>query len=68
MLQALSMEATTWLGYLQRGSVLIQIAMFVAVVTTERRVLRLVPSRIPENLAQLPPRPANIFLLNYYYF
>ena len=53
MLQALSMEATTWLGYLQRGSVLIQIAMFVAVVTTERRVLRLVPSRIPENLAQL---------------
>ena len=38
MLTAFTNEATTWLGYLQRGSVLIQLGLFVVAVAAETRL------------------------------
>ncbi|MGB1621870.1 MAG: mechanosensitive ion channel family protein [Synechococcus sp.] len=38
MLTAFTNETTTWLGYLQRGSVLIQLAVFVIALTAESRL------------------------------
>ena len=40
MISALASEATTWLGYLQRGSVLIQVAVFVIALAAESRLKR----------------------------
>ena len=40
MITALASETTTWLGYLQRGSVLIQVGLFVAAISSESRVKR----------------------------
>ena len=40
MISALTSEATTWLGYLQRGSVLIQVAVFVIALAAESRLKR----------------------------
>ena len=38
MITALASETTTWLGYLQRGSVLIQVGLFVGAISSESRV------------------------------
>ena len=46
MISALASEATTWLGYLQRGSVLIQVAVFVIALAAESRLKRKI--HIPE--------------------
>jgi len=40
MLNEFTQEATTWLGYLQRGSVLTQIGLFVAGMSLESRLTR----------------------------
>ena len=40
MITEITSEATTWLGYLQRGSVLIQMGLFVAAISSESRVKR----------------------------
>ena len=40
MITALASETTTWLGYLQRGSVLLQVGLFVAAISSESRVKR----------------------------
>jgi len=37
MLQDLNREVVTWLGYLQRGSVLLQLAIVVSTVRVEKR-------------------------------
>ena len=37
MLQDLNREVVTWLGYLQRGSVLLQLAIVVSTVLVEKR-------------------------------
>jgi len=37
MLQDLNREVVTWLGYLQRGSVLLQLAIVVTTVVLEKR-------------------------------
>ena len=37
MITEITPEATTWLGYLQRGSVLIQVGLFVAAISSESR-------------------------------
>ena len=40
MITQITSEATTWLGYLQRGSVLLQVGLFVAALSSESRVKR----------------------------
>ena len=40
MINEITSEATTWLGYLQRGSVLLQVGLFVAAISSESRVKR----------------------------
>ncbi len=40
MITEITSETTTWLGYLQRGSVLLQVGLFVAAITSESRVKR----------------------------
>ena len=38
MISAITSEATTWLGYLQRGSVLLQVGLFVAAISGESTI------------------------------
>ena len=53
MITALTSEATTWLGYLQRGSVLIQVGLFVAAISSESRVKRKLTSPLIASLTHL---------------
>ena len=53
MLTAFTNEATTWLGYLQRGSVLIQIALFVVAVAAEARLKRRLQSPLLSSASYL---------------
>ena len=48
MIKEFLREIISWLGYLQRGSVLLQIALFVAVVLVEKRYIH-------RHFAQLAP-------------
>ena len=40
MITEITAETTAWLGYLQRGSVLLQVGLFVAALSSESRVKR----------------------------
>ena len=53
MITALASETTTWLGYLQRGSVLIQVGLFVAAISSESRVKRKLNSSLIASLTHL---------------
>ena len=53
MITALTSEATTWLGYLQRGSVLLQVAIFVVAINSESRVKRRLSSPLISSLTHL---------------
>ena len=53
MLTAFTNEATTWLGYLQRGSVLIQVALFVVAVAAEARLKRRLQSPLLSSASYL---------------
>ena len=53
MITALTSEATTWLGYLQRGSVLLQVAIFVVAINSESRVKRRISSPLISSLTHL---------------
>ena len=53
MITALTSEATTWLGYLQRGSVLLQVGLFVAAISSESRVKRKLGSPLIASLTHL---------------
>ena len=53
MITALASETTTWLGYLQRGSVLIQVGLFVAAISSESRVKRKLTSPLIASLTHL---------------
>ena len=53
MLTAFTNEATTWLGYLQRGSVLIQLALFVVAVAAETRLKRRLQSPLLSSASYL---------------
>lgn len=53
MISALTSEATTWLGYLQRGSVLLQVGVFVIAITSESRLKRKLQNSLHSSLTQL---------------
>ena len=53
MITEISSETTTWLGYLQRGSVLIQVGLFVAAISSESRVKRKLNSPLIASLTHL---------------
>ncbi len=53
MITEITSEATTWLGYLQRGSVLIQMGLFVAAISSESRVKRKLSSPLIASLTHL---------------
>ena len=53
MITEISSETTTWLGYLQRGSVLIQLGLFVAAVSSESLVKRKLSSPLIASLTHL---------------
>ena len=53
MITEISSETTTWLGYLQRGSVLIQVGLFVAALSSESRVKRKLSSPLIASLTHL---------------
>ena len=53
MITEISSETTTWLGYLQRGSVLIQVGQFVAAISSESRVKRKLNSPLIASLTHL---------------
>lgn len=53
MITEITSEATTWLGYLQRGSVLIQVGLFVAAISSESRVKRKLSSPLIASLTHL---------------
>ena len=53
MLTAFTNDATTWLGYLQRGSVLIQLALFVVAVAAETRLKRRLQSPLLSSASYL---------------
>ena len=61
MITALASETTTWLGYLQRGSVLIQVGLFVAAISSESRVKRTLTSPLITSLTHLAV-PVVLFL------
>ncbi|MGB1022839.1 MAG: mechanosensitive ion channel protein, partial [Synechococcus sp.] len=61
MITELTAEATTWLGYLQRGSVLIQVGLFVAAISVESRVKRKLSSPLIASLTHLLV-PAVLFI------
>jgi potassium efflux system protein len=61
MITALASETTTWLGYLQRGSVLIQVGLFVAAISSESRVKRKLNSPLIASLTHLAV-PLALFL------
>ena len=53
MITALTSEATTWLGYLQRGSVLLQVGVFVVAITSESRLKRKLDNSLLSSLTHL---------------
>ena len=53
MITEISSEATTWLGYLQRGSVLLQVGLFVAAIAGEKRIKRQLTSPLIASLSHL---------------
>lgn len=53
MITALTSEATTWLGYLQRGSVLLQVGVFVIAITGESRLKRRLHDSLLSSLTHL---------------
>ena len=53
MITEITSEATTWLGYLQRGSVLIQMDLFVAAISSESRVKRKLSNPLIVSLTHL---------------
>ena len=61
MITQITSEATTWLGYLQRGSVLIQVGFFVAAISSESRVKRKLNSPLIASLTHLIV-PAALFI------
>jgi small-conductance mechanosensitive channel len=61
MITQITSEATTWLGYLQRGSVLIQVGLFVAAISCESRVKRKLNSPLIASLTHLIV-PAALFI------
>ena len=61
MITEITSEATTWLGYLQRGSVLIQMGLFVAAISSESRVKRKLSSPLIASLTHLIV-PASLFI------
>ena len=61
MITALASETTTWLGYLQRGSVLIQVGLFVGAISSESRVKRKLTSPLIASLTHLAV-PLALFL------
>ena len=61
MISEITSEANTWLGYLQRGSVLIQMGLFVAAISSESRVKRKLSSPLIASLTHLIV-PAALFI------
>ena len=53
MITEITSKANTWLGYLQRGSVLIQMGLFVAAISSESRVKRKLSSPLIASLTHL---------------
>ena len=62
MITQITSEATTWLGYLQRGSVLLQVGLFVAALSSESRVKRELSSPLIASLNHLVV-PAVLFVI-----
>ena len=55
MIREFLREIISWLGYLQRGSVLLQIALFVAVVLVEKDIsIAVLPSSLPNEAGCAP--------------
>ena len=61
MITEISSETTTWLGYLQRGSVLIQVGLFIATISSESLVKRKLGSPLIASLTHLIV-PAALFI------
>ena len=61
MITEITSEATTWLGYLQRGSVLLQVGLFVGAITAETRIKRKLSRPLIVSLTHLIV-PAGLFL------
>ena len=61
MITEITSEATTWLGYLQRGSVLLQVGLFVGAITAETRIKRKLSRPLIASLNHLIV-PAALFL------
>ena len=53
MITEISSGTTAWLGYLQRGYVLIQVGLFVAAISSESRVKRKLSSPLIASLSHL---------------
>ena len=53
MIEAFTAETTTWLGYLQRGSVLLQIALFVIAISVESSLKRKLNNKLLSSLTHL---------------
>ena len=53
MITEITSETTTWLGYLQRGSVLLQVGLFVAAISSESRLKRKLNSPLIASLNHL---------------
>ena len=53
MITEISSETTAWLGYLPRGSVLLQVGLFVAAISSEGRVKRKLSSPLIASLTHL---------------
>ena len=53
MIEAFTSETTTWLGYLQRGSVLLQIALFVIAISVESSLKRKFNNKLLSSLTHL---------------
>ena len=61
MITEITSETTTWLGYLQRGSVLLQVGLFVAAISSESRIKRKLSSPLVASLTHLVV-PAVLFI------
>jgi len=61
MISEITSETTTWLGYLQRGSVLLQVGLFVAAISSESRVKSKLSSPLIASLTHLVV-PAVLFI------
>ena len=62
MISQITTETTTWLGYLQRGSVLLQVGLFVAAISSESRVKSKLSSPLIASLTHLVV-PATLFII-----